>query len=285
MLRRLLGEHIELAVNVAPNSAVVRADPAHIEQVIVNLAVNARDAMPDGGTITLETGNCTVDPEFARSRPPLEPGPHVRLTVRDTGTGIPDAIRARILEPFFTTKEPGRGTGLGLATVYGIVQQCRGHIDFHSRPGRGSEFSVLLPAHAADADQEQAVEPGLPLSRGETLLVAEDEPQVRKLTKKLLSRAGYRVFLAEDGAEALTVAAELERIDLLLTDVRMPRLGGVELARRLRAERPGLRVLFMSGYLDADARADELGSPLMPKPFTMRELLSRVRAALDEAKI
>ncbi|HYO94604.1 MAG TPA: PAS domain-containing protein [Polyangiaceae bacterium] len=285
MLRRLLGEHIELVVNADPGLSAVRADPSHLEQVVVNLAVNARDAMPDGGRLTIETGNCYLDSELASRRSGLNPGSHVILRVEDNGTGIPAEVQPRIFEPFFTTKEPGRGTGLGLATVYGIVKQSGGAVEFVSNPGQGSVFTVYLPAQPGSADESPQPETFVSFAEGESILLAEDEPLVRRLTRRLLERAGYRVIEAEDGIQALEAARQEPAFDLLLTDVTMPRMGGIDLALRLREMRPGLRVLFMSGYPTQtfDAAMNATAEKIVSKPFTLHQLLRSVRDALDEA--
>jgi two-component system, cell cycle sensor histidine kinase and response regulator CckA len=282
--RRLLGDHIELVVIASPRPAVVRIDPAQLEQVLVNLAVNARDAMPEGGSVSIETACTSIEAEFASSRPALAPGEYVRLSVKDNGAGIPGSIQARVFEPFFTTKGHGKGTGLGLSTVYGIVKQWRGHVEFESREGHGTEFYVWLPAHSGPADSQNESERPQPQRGRETVLLAEDEPQVRRLIHTVLEQAGYTVLVAEDGQHALRVAEHAGHLDLLVSDVRMPHLGGVALASRLRASWPDLRVLLMSGYPDIDAvNAQErgVGDPLFAKPFGTHELLDRVRAALD----
>jgi PAS domain S-box-containing protein len=284
LLQRVLGDHVELVLAVAGGDAVVRIDPAQLEQVLVNLAVNARDAMPEGGVVTMEISRCLVEAEFASSRPALSPGPHVKISVKDTGAGIPVAIQGRVFEPFFTTKANGKGTGLGLSTVYGIVKQWRGHVEFESQTESGTVFCVWLPEHSGPADStpEQAIP--RPSSGRETVLLAEDEPQVRRLIQTVLELAGYTVLLAEDGQQALLLAARTERLDLLLSDVRMPQLGGVQLARRLRARWPDLPVLLMSGYPDIEAvNAEEsgMGDALLAKPIGTTELLARVRSAID----
>jgi PAS domain S-box-containing protein len=284
LLRRLLGDHVELRLVAPPGAAVVRIDPAQLEQVLVNLAVNARDAMSEGGVVTIESCCCTVDAEFASSRPALGPGAYVRVSVSDTGAGIPTAIQARVFEPFFTTKGQGKGTGLGLSTVYGIVKQWRGHVEFDTQSGRGTDFRVWLPAQAGPADSIPHSEHPSPAPGREAVLLAEDEPQVRRLIHTVLEQAGYSVFVAEDGEQALRVAQGLSHVDLLLSDVRMPHLGGVELARRLRETWPGLQVLLMSGYPDIDAVAAQesgAGDALFAKPFGTTDLLDRVRRALD----
>ena len=284
LLRRLLGDHIELLVASPSADTVVRIDPAQLEQVLVNLAVNARDAMPEGGRVTIDTSCCNVEPEFASSRPALAPGAYVRLTVKDTGAGIPSAIQTRVFEPFFTTKGQGKGTGLGLSTVYGIVKQWSGHVEFDSQLGHGTEFRVWLPALPGPADSLYESERPAPAPGRETVLLAEDEPQVRRLIHTVLEQAGYTVLVAEDGQHALRVAQQTLHVDLLMSDVRMPHLGGVELARRLRKIWPELRVLLMSGYPDIDAvnaRESGVGDALFTKPFGTNELLARVRTALD----
>lgn len=284
IMRRVLGDHIELVLAVSAGDAVVRIDPAQLEQVLVNLAVNARDAMPEGGTVTIETGCATVDVEFASSRPALTPGEYVRVSVRDSGAGIPTAIQPRVFEPFFTTKGHGKGTGLGLSTVYGIVKQWRGHVEFDSQVGHGTEFRVWLPAHDGPADSVPEADHSVPAPGRETVLLAEDEPQVRRLIHTVLEQAGYTVLVAEDGQQALRVAEQARHVDLLVSDVRMPHLGGVELARRLRALWPALKVILMSGYPDIDAvnaQENGEGDVLFTKPFGTIELLERVRRSLD----
>jgi two-component system cell cycle sensor histidine kinase/response regulator CckA len=284
LTRRLLGDHVELVVIASPRPTVVRIDPAQLEQVLVNLAVNARDAMPEGGSVTIETACTSIEADFASSRPALSPGDYVRLSVKDNGSGIPAAIQARVFEPFFTTKGHGKGTGLGLSTVYGIVKQWRGHVEFDSQLAHGTAFHVWLPAHSGPADSQNEGERPQPQRGRETVLLAEDEPQVRRLIHTVLEQAGYTVLVAEDGQHALRVAQRAEHLDLLVSDVRMPHLGGVALASRLRATWPNLRVLLMSGYPDIDAvNAQEsgIGDALFAKPFGTHELLDRVRAALD----
>jgi PAS domain S-box-containing protein len=282
LLRRLLGDHIELVLSPG-GSTMVRADPAQLEQVIVNLAVNARDAMPDGGVVTIESSRVTLDADFVSSRPQLCPGEYVRLSVKDVGDGIPQAIQARVFEPFFTTKGHGKGTGLGLSTVYGIVQQWHGHIELESHLGRGTVFRVWLPAYEGPADRPRESERPPPATSGhETVLLAEDEPQVRQLIRTVLEQAGYVVLVAENGEQALRKARRTSQIDLLLSDVRMPHLGGVQLARQVRETWPEVKVLLMSGYPDVDAvTAHEGGAALFAKPFSPHELLERVRHTLD----
>jgi signal transduction histidine kinase/CheY-like chemotaxis protein len=285
MLRRLIGEHIELSVCPGEGLWRIQADPSQIEQVVMNLAVNARDAMPHGGRLTVETANVTLDESFARSHAGSRPGAYVRLAVSDTGVGMDAATRAHLFEPFFTTKAPGQGTGLGLAMVYGIVKQHRGYVTADSEPGRGSRFTIYLARSEAPVTA-----PALPWSGSappggrETVLLVEDEQSVRELVKEMLRERGYTVIEARHGADAL-VAAEQHTgaIHLLLTDIVMPEMGGRELARRLRASRPDVRVLYMSGYL-GDATPPEgieIGIPILAKPFTTETLAVRAREVLD----
>jgi two-component system cell cycle sensor histidine kinase/response regulator CckA len=284
VLRRLLGDHIQLVFVEPRAEAVVRIDPAQLEQVLVNLVVNARDAMPEGGAVTIRIDCTPIGATFASSRPTLSPGEYVRISVKDTGVGIAAATRSRVFEPFFTTKAQGKGTGLGLSTVYGIVKQWRGHVEFESQLGSGTEFCVWLPAHAGPADSARESEVPKPAPGRETVLLAEDEPLVRALIRTVLEEAGYTVLMAEDGQHALRVAQQAAHVDLLVSDVRMPHLGGVELARRLRTTWPDLEVILMSGYPDIDAvNAQEsgLGDALLAKPFGTTNLLDRVRRALD----
>jgi len=288
MLRRILGEDLELAHVLASDLGPVRADRGQMEQVLLNLAVNARDAMPDGGRLTLETSNREVGPGDAQGPGLPLPGSWVRLTVADTGCGMDELVRARLFEPFFTTKEIGKGTGLGLSVVYGIVQQSGGSIRIESEPGRGSRFEILLPrdrsAGRVEAQPSLSPAPGA-VTGTETVLVVEDEPALRQLFDRTLGGAGFKVLLAADGAAALeTSAGYTAEIHLLLTDVVMPRMGGRAVAEALRAARPGLKVLLMSGYPD-HASLRDAGSQakleLLSKPFTAAELLRKVREALD----
>ncbi|HEX8724242.1 MAG TPA: two-component regulator propeller domain-containing protein [Gemmatimonadaceae bacterium] len=282
LLRRLLGHDVRLATEGAPDLPTVLADPNQIEQVIVNLAVNARDAMPDGGTLTIATGTQLV----ARQRGDLAPGTYVRLSVRDSGIGMTDEVKARVFEPFFTTKELGKGTGLGLATSFGIVREFHGAIEIDSAPGEGTTVNVYLPAHAAAAPEPAAAgAPRQPPAGSETILLVDDETQVRVVTERALASFGYRVLSAADGVDALDVAAAYDGpIHLLLTDVRMPRMGGLELAARLMSLRPEMRILLMSGYVDVKAPPDapQLDeAPRLMKPFRVNELAQRVRQMLD----
>jgi PAS domain S-box-containing protein len=285
MLRRLIGEHIALVAVLAPDLGRVRADPNQIEQVIVNLAVNARDAMPDGGKLTVETANVDLDEAFAQAHLGSVPGSYALLAVTDTGAGMDATVRAHLFEPFFTTKEVGKGTGLGLATVYGIVKQSGGYISVYSEPGHGSSFKIYLPRIATPAEAPAGPQKGGPAPGSETVLVVEDEPAVLTLSRRALEAQGYVVLAASDPLAALRV---VERhggtIHLLLTDVVMPGLSGRELADRLTAQRPGIRVLFMSGYPgDAVVQHGTLpsGSAFLQKPFSPDGLARKVRDVLD----
>ena len=286
MLRRLIGEDVELVTILGEGLARVKADPGQIEQVIVNLAVNARDAMPDGGKLILETANAALDAEYARRHPGMEPGDYVMLAVTDTGVGMTDEVKAHLFEPFFTTKEPGKGTGLGLATVYGIVKQHGGNIYCESEPGKGTTFRIYLPAVEAEAERLPRMDEEGIVPRGtETVLVVEDEAMVRDILTRTLREQGYRVLEAMDGEQALRVASEYAgEIHLLVTDVVMPQMNGQELSERLAAVRPGIKTLFVSGYTDnAIVRKGILkpGIVFLQKPFTAAALARKVRQVLD----
>jgi two-component system cell cycle sensor histidine kinase/response regulator CckA len=285
LLERVIGEDIELAILTGAGLWRVFADPTQIERILMNLAVNARDAMPDGGRLTIETANVLYRPEMVRHRPGMKPGSYVRLVVSDTGVGMPAEVRAHIFEPFFTTKATGRGTGLGLATVYGIVKQSNGFIWCDSAPGRGTTFEILLPK--VEGEPEPVAPPGSlaqPNGHGETILLVEDDPAVRDLARAVLEAKGYLVLAAADGAEALALAARhAGPVDVLLTDVVMPGLSGREVAERLSAARPALRVVYMSGYPDDIIGQRGVIEPhvrFLQKPFTASTLLARVREAL-----
>jgi PAS domain S-box-containing protein len=286
MLRRVIGEDVQLVTRLDPAGGNVRADPGQLEQVIVNLAVNARDAMPNGGTLTIETAGVELDGSYAERHAMVPPGRYTMLAVGDTGVGMDVATRERIFEPFFTTKEKGKGTGLGLSTVYGIVKQSAGYIWVYSEPSVGTTFKVYLPRveEAASAipvrSMESPVAPGT-----ETILLVEDEPAIRALSRRVLETSGYRVLDSGRGTDALERArAEKEPIDLLLTDLVMPNMGGAELASRLQELHPEIRVLFMSGYTDdAVVRSGLLGTgrAFLQKPFTPQNLARKVRELLD----
>ena len=284
MLPRLIGEDVALVTVLDPALRLVHADPRQLEQVIMNLVVNARDAMPDGGRLTLETANEYVAEDDPRVGPELPPGGYVVLTVSDTGSGIAPEIQASIFDPFFTTKEPGRGTGLGLSTVYGIVKQAGGQIEVDSAPERGSVFRVYLPQLTASAPARIATRAAEPGPRGdETILLVEDEESVRVFASKALERQGYTVLEARHGRDALVRLADYDGpIQLLVTDIVMPEMGGSELARRLTAERTDLRVLYMSGYADGETarRGLSAGAAYLQKPFTSDALARKVREVL-----
>jgi two-component system, cell cycle sensor histidine kinase and response regulator CckA len=289
MLRRLIGEDVRLDLRLDPQAGRVSADPGQLEQVIMNLAVNARDAMPQGGRLTLETAQAMLDRAFVAAHPGSSSGPHVRLSIHDTGCGMSPEVLSHLFEPFFTTKEPGRGTGLGLSTVYGIVKQHRGYIDVTSEPGRGTSFGVYLPRIDARATPERAAPREQPQPGGhETVLFVEDEVAVRDLVQRVLSNGGYTVLAAGDGAEALgVVEAHAGPIHLVVTDVIMPGMGGPELAARVRARHPAVRLIYVSGYTADQLHAQtELGADaiLLAKPFTSQELLRKVREVLDRPR-
>lgn len=286
LLRRVIGEHIHLVVETRPNLLCVRADPGHIEQILMNLVVNARDAMPMGGTLMLTTSAVDLDAGYVNRHPEAKEGPHVSLVVSDTGVGMAPETMRRMFEPFFTTKPAGHGTGLGLSTVYGIVKQAGGHIVVTSALKKGSTFSVFLPADAESAPRKPAgstIE--LSLRGHETVLVCEDEDPVLRLTSEILEDAGYQVIAARDGKQALAMAA-LHRapIDLLLTDVVMPEMNGKELAEEIRIRRPETKILFMTGYssdvLPLGVESDSTHQ-MVAKPFSPRHLLIRIRDSLD----
>src|SRR5438034_1467237 len=280
MLRRLIGENIELTTEPAPDVDSVCADPGQLEQVLVNLVVNARDAMPQGGRLTIATSNLAV----AAGAVPVPPGRYVVLRVTDTGAGMDAATLERAFEPFFTTKPRGKGTGLGLATVYGIVRQSGGHVDVESTPGAGTTFRIYLPrvTEEAEAGVERPV--AAPARGAETVLVVEDDERVRVLARKVLEQAGYTVLVAAGGKEALAAAEGHDGpIDLLMTDVVMPEMSGRTLTRRLAQRHPGLKVLYMSGYSDEDIAQHgvfEAGIPFLKKPFTPSLLTQKLRDAL-----
>jgi CheY-like chemotaxis protein len=285
MLTRLIGEDVRLATRLEPDLGSVKADPCQVEQIIVNLVVNARDAMPRGGRVTIETANTTLDERAVLKHVSVKPGAYVMLSVSDTGSGMDQETQQRIFEPFFTTKEIGKGTGLGLSTVYGIVKQSGGNIWVYSEPGMGTVFKVYLP-RIDDATAVTAEKPETIVLRGsETILLIEDEDVVRGLTKKILMQAGYNVLDAKGGEEAIRVCSAYPGpIDLLLTDVVMPEISGKEVADRLVELRTGIRVLFMSGYTDeAIVQHGVLDASVefLQKPFTWFGLTRKVRDVLN----
>jgi PAS domain S-box-containing protein len=285
MVRRLVGEDVVVLSKLHPDLPRVWADPGQLQQVLMNLAVNSRDAMPKGGTLLIETGMVELDEHYPKQHPSARPGTHIVLAVTDTGCGMDQATRSRIFEPFFTTKEPGKGTGLGLSTVYGIVKQSGGHIWVYSEVGRGTTFKLYFPPHYGTEPVRQP-EPVLPpmAGTGATILLVEDEPPVRSTVRRLLERHGYQVLEASNGHDALSlIAARCSEIQLVVSDMVMPGMGGMELASRLRTISPKIPVLLMTGYTEeAIARTgerprDEL---IIEKPFSQHTMLEKVRGAL-----
>lgn len=288
MLERLIGEDITLSTVLQPGLWPTIADPGQIEQVIMNLVVNARDAMPAGGKLTIETHNVQIDEPYLRTHLEAPGGPCVMLVVTDTGCGMDESTQANIFEPFFTTKEPGKGTGLGLATAYGIIKQSGGNITVYSEPGQGTTFKIYLPAHEMMA-QSLAVASASPVARGghETILLVEDEAMVRSLVQSILQAEGYTVLEAGHGSKALILAAQHQgSIDLLVTDVVMPDMSGRELAEQLKTLRPQIKLLYMSGYTDdAVVRHGLLTAEVeyLSKPFSPSSLISKVREVLNKS--
>lgn len=285
LLRRTLGERIELVTHIGSGDLFIEADAGMIEQVLMNLSVNSRDAMPDGGKLVIRTAHVVVSPEMVRGRQEVVPGNYVMLSVSDTGSGISDEVRNHIFEPFFTTKARGAGTGLGLSTVYGVVKHARGFIELESAVGVGTEFRVYFPASTAVSFDDVSRSKAMPRTGHETILLVEDESTVRRLATRDLSSLGYRVLEAGHGDEALTIyEKEGGAVDLVLTDVVMPIMGGVELVKRLRERNPDIRVLYMSGFtedLQLNGATGGSSAPLILKPFTIEALAAEVRRVLD----
>jgi two-component system, cell cycle sensor histidine kinase and response regulator CckA len=286
MLRRLIGEDIELSVALAADLDRVRIDPRQVEQILMNLSVNARDAMPHGGRVTIETANATVDEHFAQFTPGLTPGRYVLLAVTDSGLGMDENTRSRIFEPFFTTKDPGKGTGLGLAMVYSIVQQAKGHIEVYSELGHGTVFKLYLPSvDGADQPTEATDDQAASLQGTETILLVEDAEGVRALLQDVLTMYGHQVLVARDGEEGIRLANDhTGPIDLIITDIVMPRMGGRELVEQVVTARPTVRALYLSGYTDEAVMRHgvlEAGAAFLQKPFTARQLMTKVRHILD----
>jgi CheY-like chemotaxis protein len=290
MIRRLVGENLDLALSMSPGLGKVKVDIGSLEQVVMNLVVNARDAIPETGRITLETRNARLDDDYCRTHAETAPGEYVLLAVTDTGVGMTPEVQSRVFEPFFTTKPTGEGTGLGLAMCHGIVKQAGGNISFLSAPGQGSTFRVYLP-RVIGPQAPLPISIWTPAARtpasagNETVLLVEDEETILRVAREALTALGYRVITASDGVRALElVKRTLEPIDLVITDVVMPQMGGRELVTRLLALQPGLRILFSSGYsenaISADGILDE-GINFLQKPYTPTMLARRVREALD----
>ncbi len=285
MLRRTLGEHVELVISLAGDLWPVLADPGQLEQVLVNLAVNARDAMPGGGTLTIDTSNITVDADAIAGGSEARQGPNVRLRVSDTGTGMTAEVAEHVFEPFFTTKQDSGGTGLGLATIYGILMQADGNIRIYSEPGTGTTFTITLPVTAEAAAPVHEPAPYQRTPTGETVLVVEDEEALREVTRRILTRNGYQVITAGNGPDALAAARDWPgEIHLLITDVIMPHMLGKEIAENMRVIKPGIEVLFMSGYarpvLASQGRLDP-SVALVEKPFSEADLLAMTGQTLN----
>jgi PAS domain S-box-containing protein len=284
MLRRLIGEDVEIDFGLAPDAGNIKADPGHVEQAIVNLAVNARDAMPMGGRLGIETANVHLDENYARTHMGVVPGDFVMVAVSDNGTGMDIETRRRIFEPFFTTKEKGKGTGLGLATVYGIIKQAGGDIWVYSEPGRGTTFKLYFPRVAESAVETAVADVAQSESNSETILVVEDEKAVRDLTVRMLQRLGYRILTAAGGAEAIEISrGHAATIHLLLTDVVMPNMSGRQLADHLVLSRPDMKVLYLSGYTENTVLHHgvlDAGVEFLPKPFSREVLGKKLREIL-----
>jgi two-component system, cell cycle sensor histidine kinase and response regulator CckA len=288
MLRRLIGEDIDLEIHLHTDVGNIVADPGQIEQVLTNLTINARDAMPTGGKLTIEVSNVDLDAEYADQHVSVTPGPHVMLAVTDTGCGMDAETRKHVFEPFFTTKKTAGGTGLGLATIYGIVRQHGGNIWVYSEPGKGTTFRAYFPRVElpTEADSQEDVEP-VRATGTETILVVEDEPAVRDLAGRILGDCGYTVHQAGNADEAEAVMREVDHVALLLTDVVMPGRSGRELYEALAPDYPSLKVLYMSGYTEnaiVHHGVLEKGIRLLQKPFTPQALARRVREVLDSDK-
>jgi len=284
LLRPLIGEDIELVTLLNAENGCARADAGQLEQVLMNLVVNARDAMPSGGRLTIETGDLTLDQPRTGEQSIMQPGRYITLSVKDSGAGMSKETLSRVFEPFFTTKDKSKGTGLGLSTVYGIVKQSGGYIFVESEPGRGAEFTIYLPWIENPPEARKPAKPFAGTSYGhETVLLVEDEESVRELVKETLESKGYRLLLAENGLEGIQQACDFpENIDLLITDVVMPGMGGREMANKLLAQRPGIKVLFLSGYTgDQLLDQEESEKCFLQKPFTLQALAGKVREVLE----
>jgi PAS domain S-box-containing protein len=289
LLRRLIGENIDLEILLAANMGRVRADPGQLEQVILNLVVNGRDAMPQGGTLTLETADVDLNEVYAKEGMGIDPGPYVMLVVTDTGGGMDEELLSHIFEPFFTTKERHKGTGLGLSTVFGIVKQSKGGIWVSSKPGSGTTFKIYLPrVPDVPVEAEPAPSPAPSLVGTETVLLVEDETSIRKAVREALQRSGYRILEAPNPGEALLISEQHTGfIHLMLTDVVMPRMSGPHLVERLEPWHPEMKVLYMSGHAEKDILGEEAlppGAAFLRKPFSIKALLEQVKRVLDTPK-
>ena len=285
LLRPLLGDDLEIVLLPRSESAIIEADPGQLDQIVMNLAVNARDAMPRGGKLVLETGEFNFDEFFAREHPEMTAGRYVMLAVSDSGIGMDEATRSRVFEPFFTTKETGKGTGLGLATVYGIVKQSKGYVWVYSEPGHGTTFKIYLPSaeYKLNTSPAAQTEKLPPRREGVTILLVEDDVVMRRLTRKMLEGHGYNVLEAEDGKRALEVIQSHHApIDLVLTDVVMKEVNGPELVLRLIESHPAMKVVYMSGYTGelVVTQGPDSGIRLLEKPFTRANLLKTLDLAM-----
>ncbi len=289
MLRRVIGEDVELVCRLDPKIDCVKADPGQIEQIFLNLAVNARDAMTGGGTLVIESKNIELTSAWTTKRSEMRPGAYVLLAVSDNGSGMTPEVKARVFEPFYTTKGRSKGTGLGLSTVYGIVKQSGGHVEVYSELGQGTTFKIYFPRCDEETGTPCEVPAKPAISGGrETILLVEDEDQIREMAAEILRARGYEVLVAANGSDALeVVAGHAAPIDLLLTDVIMPGMNGRELAEQVAESRAGIKILYMSGYTDGAIFQNGVldpDTPFLAKPFSMDQLLERVRATLDALK-
>jgi CheY-like chemotaxis protein len=290
LLQRIIGEDVAISTHLAPDLGLVLADSGQMEQVILNLAVNSRDAMPEGGKLTIQARNTRLLQGVTQGKTELKPGDYVELTVGDTGAGMPAEVQAHIFEPFFTTKPAGKGTGLGLSTVYGIVQQAGGHVTFESVPGAGTTFRIFLPRIYAKAKAALAEEEKKTQLRGqETVLLVEDDASVCELVRTVLTSQGYTVLAARQPQEAESICREHgQGVDILLTDVIMPGMSGPELAKKIAEANSHIRVLYMSGYIDDSLLRQEIqeqGTAYLQKPFTPLSLTKKVREVLDSLPV
>ncbi|RYG14862.1 MAG: response regulator, partial [Burkholderiales bacterium] len=288
LLRRTLGEQMGLRVVTGKDVWPARSDENQLESAILNLAINARDAMPEGGTLTIETGNEVLDEDYAARHEGLKPGEYAVVSVKDTGTGMPPDVLAKAFDPFFTTKPIGQGTGLGLSMIYGFTKQSGGHVRIDTAPGQGTTVKLYFPRDGSGEEASNTIEPVVqaeaPQGEGETILVVEDEPAVRMLVVEELEELGYKVIEAPTGQAAIPILESTQRIDLLVSDVGLPGMNGRQVAEIGRQHRPGLRVLFMTGYAEnAAARSEFLasGMEMIAKPFALDALATRIRAILD----